>query len=602
MKLSIKTVLIHLIATGCFVIAMFLVFNAILIQGFKELEHFAIDQDVSRAEHAFSYESEILLPKVRDWAVWDDSYHFMEDKNQDYLDANFTADSLAELGSDYAIYFDTNGKLFWGTKSNTFPPTPDSIDKAVLDKLNSIPELRIPNPDNKPFIGFLSIDQAQLLFAAHPILPTSGEESSRGMLVFAEWLNSDLEEKIAQRMRLKLSFIPLKDKGMRPRVKEFLEKARSNKDIVVDIEDANTISGYRLLNDFQGKPAIAIQVKNDRNIFRQGIHTRNIIVVILIVGGLVFGAISLFLLNRSVVRRLSKLSEEVKKVSESADTSLRVEDQGDDEISSLAESVNYMLTRIDAAYEAISLAKTQAEAANVAKSQFIANVSHEIRTPMNAVLGFTDLLSRTQLNDKQKSHLEVARQAARHLMKILDSVLDFSKIEAGRLSLESYNFDLPSVVTEAAQLFQVAAADKGLDLKVLLSMPRPLAVMGDGDKLRRVIQNLISNSIKFTEIGGVAIYGSAETTTSTNANITIRIEDTGIGIPEEKQTHVFEAFEQADSSTTRKYGGTGLGLTICKRIIDLMGGKLQYKPRDGGGSVFIIELSLPMPKPEEMAL
>ncbi len=235
----------------------------------------------------------------------------------------------------------------------------------------------------------------------------------------------------------------------------------------------------------------------------------------------------------------------------------------------------------------LASAKDAAEAASEAKTQFLARMSHEIRTPMHAVMSMTGFVLKTDLTDKQREYLQVIQVSAENLLAIINDILDFSKIEAGKMEIETIDFDLHNTLQTVIKNHQPFAEKKQIYLKITVSEDTPRFVNGDPVRFSQVLSNLITNAIKFTDKGGVNVYVKQ----SQNGKISFSINDTGIGIPEAKIEHIFESFMQADSSTTRKYGGTGLGLPISKQLVELMGGEIKATSRQGMGSSFFFTIA-----------
>ncbi|MFC5511359.1 response regulator [Massilia jejuensis] len=313
--------------------------------------------------------------------------------------------------------------------------------------------------------------------------------------------------------------------------------------------------------------------------------------------------------TRSIADPVTKLIQAAQKVSVSQNYTLRVQHARRDELGTLIDSFNDMLAQIEGRgatlrthrdelerqvsvrTEQLERAKNAAEAASRAKSAFLATMSHEIRTPMNGVLGMTEMLLGTPLSEAQRNYTRLVKRSGEHLLVIINDILDFSKIEAGKLTIEYINFNLWDLLEDIHTVYTPQAQNKGIALDFDIANDIPVAICGDPNRLRQIMANLLGNAIKFTDQGRIDARVRVASEDSQAVVLRFEVHDTGIGIPREARGRLFEAFSQADDSTTRKFGGTGLGLAISKQLVELMGGAIGVDTAARKGSVFWFTVS-----------
>jgi signal transduction histidine kinase len=363
-------------------------------------------------------------------------------------------------------------------------------------------------------------------------------------------------------------------------------KTAETKEFSNSFEFATAYLDFSSSIKFGGNQLGTLNVRVDLAPLHQRIYTYGIATLFSI--ALFFGLAYLLSnrLQRAVTTPISNLANAFHEVSATKDYSRRVERTTDDEVGELAEGFNFMLEIIGDRDKEMENLVEKLKSATAAKSAFLANMSHEIRTPMNGILGVTSLLLQTPETEERRTYFKTIDDSANSLLRIVNQILDLSRIEAGQVDLEITEFSLDEAIHRLKNLFEPTAKAKGLSLDITLEPGTPINLSGDSGRLRQVLINMIGNALKFTPSGSVTVHVSIHSLTSSSTSLLFEVTDTGIGIGQQSQNTIFEDFSQVDESPTRNFSGTGLGLSVSKKIVELLGGEIGVESHENQGSRF----------------
>jgi signal transduction histidine kinase len=609
MTLRHKTLLVIGVTLIGLIALLYVTGSAIWLDSFADLEEQITIQNVERATNAISDDLATLNALAGDYAEWDDTYTFVDDQNPAYVEANFFDDNFIDLHVNLMLIFNNAGERVFAKNVDLQSGQEIPIPSELQTHLGPDSPLLQHREITSRLAGLILLPDASLLLSSRPILTSLDEGPIRGSFIMGRFLNGDEVKRLAGLTNLSLTFQRFETpQGPDDFVAAREALARGAATFVQPLS-ANTVAGYALLKDIYGQPALILRIDLPRSVYGQGQASFRYFAFSLVAVSLVVGLITLWLLERLVLSRLARLSHEVGQIGAEGNLSARVASAGQDELSGLAGDINQMLATLEQTQQELQEAKQAAEAANQAKSDFLASLSHELRTPLNAIIGYSEMLQEEAEDSGQTDlipDLGKINEAGHHLLALLHEVLDLSKIEAGKMELHLETFDVAHLVQEVVSIAEPLALKKGN--KLVVQQADNLGLMhADETKLRQSLLNLLSNAAKFTENGMITLSiermkdeGGTMNSSSEDqdfilhpsAFILFKVSDTGIGLTPEQMERLFQPFVQAEATTTRKYGGTGLGLVISRHYCRMMGGDITVASdgTPGHGSTFTIRL------------
>jgi signal transduction histidine kinase len=564
-KLRTKTITLFLVTTFCLVVILHTIANTLLSNSYQQLEHIEATQTIEQVQSQLLSQYSVQDSKLRDWAIWDDSYQFVQDNNSNFQQANLVPSSFVSTGMNFILFISSGGTYVNGMGFDLVNMTQMPVPQSLLTLVTTDSRIWDLKDANDSLTGVVLLPQGPLIIASQPILTSLGQGPIHGTIIFARYFDQQYVESMSTTLRVPLNLTLFNSGQEKSTIQSFNSTLSS---IYVQALNTNQIAGYDVIDDINGQPALVLTATlSDTN--TQGAVTENYVDLSVGVASVAFSVVMLLLMERFVLSRLEKLDADVMKIGEQTDSIMKLPISGDDEMTSLSTSINAMLTEIDK--KTAQVLKSERFSAI---GELAAMVAHDLRNPLQGIANAAFYLKRSPtISDKEKEMLTLIQEDVRYSNKIVSDLLDFSRnirLELTETNPQRLMGETLSMVTVPENVLVKDETEANPTLKV------------DADKIKRVFINMINNAIDAMPDGGSLLIQERRT----DHWVDIVFADSGAGMTKEVSDRIFTPL------FTTKAKGMGFGLSICKRMIEAHGGKISVESTPGKGTTFTISLPL----------
>ncbi|MCP4716195.1 MAG: response regulator [Deltaproteobacteria bacterium] len=621
--MSLKSKII-LVLTGVYLLStasVVIIQQTIIKPSYRDLERSQATKDILRCVDSIDREIHHLSTFAHDWAVWDDTYRFVQDGNRGYIESNLNASTFRNNRLSLIQYSRNEDSLVWqksyDLESGTFLASP-LLSPAETARIPGM--LHYKNKDSN-VQGLLYTHKGPIMIAARPVLTSANTGPVKGSIIMGRPLDQVFMKKIKEQSRTNLAFWTIAANDFPDQKRKILANLSPRTPVHILEADNNTLDVYTSMADIRGNPLLLLHIIIPRRIMARGLTASRFALASLLASAVISLAVLLLSLQHIILNPLARFTQHAQAIRTTSDLTRRLASKRQDEIGFLEHEFDHMVTQLQNIYADLEGRVTQrtdelnqlnlhlkdatemAEHANRLKSEFMDNLSHEMRTPMNGIIGITDLLLDSGTSPEQLDMLTHLKRTSHTFLNLINDILNFRTIEDKSFTLHFFDFPLSTLIQEMVTQYTPQANSLRLSLTSSLASELPPQVHGDPACLRQVIAYLFENALKFTTQGQIELSCRPHTiqkppspdAAPENAgciDVLFEISDTGSGIPQEKIETIFNNFTQADGSHTRRFGGLGIGLSIAKNLVELMGGEIRAESTEGAGSTFYFTVPL----------